>query len=393
MRHEDVNIELDPHLLSLFLDRQVTAIASSPSGMDGDYISQSSYQLTTYLRIASVSIALYDFLETAPSTCRYIREQWNAPHMTASFSLFLLIQFTSIATLALSNVGYFYSHFTERSCSHYYLIPSIFKVIQSTVSQIILGLRAFNLSRRSRLVGGSLLVLLIAATALEGLTNLYHRTAVLDPQFGNCRGVFQIIHLGAWIYYVVAIIYDLTTSTICMVYLNKYKTASNSFFAKVTRMMFYDGIGYFTALTCVNILNLVIYRASQDIQTAAASLGYCMTWIMSKRLIIHLHEISMKRRIDTAADAASSSSQSISSVYSVSHVVRTQFKPKASTVSLDLTIPDFDLEDVELGTDWAEDGSAHVRVEKTVQVERRSRMVYELGDDSNSPGPSLSRPR
>ncbi|KAH7876826.1 uncharacterized protein C8R40DRAFT_1098978 [Lentinula edodes] len=314
--------------------------------------------------------------------------------MTASFSLFLLIQFTSIATLALSNVGYFYSHFTERSCSHYYLIPSIFKVIQSTVSQIILGLRAFNLSRRSRLVGGSLLVLLIAATALEGLTNLYHRTAVLDPQFGNCRGVFQIMHLGAWIYYVVAIIYDLTTSTICMVYLNKYKTASNSFFAKVTRMMFYDGIGYFTALTCVNILNLVIYRASQDIQTAAASLGYCMTWIMSKRLIIHLHEISMKRRIDTAADAASSStSQSISSVYSVSHVVRTQFKPKASTVSLDLTIPDFDLEDVELGTDWAEDGSAHVRVEKTVQVERRSRMVYELGDDSISPGPSLSRPR
>ncbi|KAJ3892420.1 hypothetical protein GG344DRAFT_45391, partial [Lentinula edodes] len=124
-----------------------------------------------------------------------------------------------------------------------------------------------------------------------------------------------------------------------------------------------------------------------------ASLGYCMTWIMSKRLIIHLHEISMKRRIDTAADAASSSSQSISSVYSVSHVVRTQLKPKASTVSLDLTIPDFDLEDVELGTDWAEDGSAHVRVEKTVQVERRSRMVYELGDDSNSPGPSLSRPR
>lgn len=27
MRHEDVNIELDPHLLSLFLDRQITAIA------------------------------------------------------------------------------------------------------------------------------------------------------------------------------------------------------------------------------------------------------------------------------------------------------------------------------------------------------------------------------
>lgn len=121
---------------------------------------------------------------------------------------------------------------------------------------------------------------------------------------------------------------------------------------------------------------------------------YVINSLFFSMLTGSLSEISMKRRIDTAADAASSStSQSISSVYSVSHVVRTQFKPKASTVSLDLTIPDFDLEDVELGTDWAEDGSAHVRVEKTVQVERRSRMVYELGDDSISPGPSLSRPR
>ncbi|KAJ3800327.1 hypothetical protein GGU11DRAFT_773618 [Lentinula aff. detonsa] len=351
--------------------------------MDGDYLSESSYQATAYLRIASVSIALYDFLETAPSTWRYTREQWNAPRMTVSFTLFLLIQFTSIATLVLSNVGYFYSHFTERSCSRYYIIPSVFKVIQSTVSQTILGLRAFNLSRRSRLVGLSLLILLIAAAALEGLTNLYHRTAVLDSQFGNCRGVFQIEHLGAWIYYVVAIIYDLATSTICMIYLYKYKAASNSFFAKVTRMMFYDGVGYFTALTCVNILNLVIYRASQEIQTAAASLGYCVTWIMSKRLIIHLHEVSMKRRIDTVANAATSSSQSASSEFSSSHEVRTHVKAKSPTASLDLTIPDFDMEDMEAGLDWVEDGNvSHVRSEKTVQVERRPRAVYELGDDS-----------
>ncbi|KAJ3922845.1 hypothetical protein F5877DRAFT_63736 [Lentinula edodes] len=316
MRHEDVNIELDPHLLSLFVDRQITAIASSPSGMDGDYISPSSYQLTTYLRIASVSIALYDFLETAPSTC------------------------------------------ISKTCKTY------------TNNQYLLS-----------------------SHTIHGISNYPWSPRFLILSF--CRGVFQIMHLGAWIYYVVAIIYDLTTSTICMVYLNKYKTASNSFDKNLfSDRMFYDGIGYFTALTCVNILNLVIYRASQDIQTAAGSTMKCLSRILydvdhvqtPHHPFTCLSEISMKRRIDTAADAASSStSQSISSVYS--------FKPKASTVSLDLTIPDFDLEDVELGTDWAEDGSAHVRVEKTVQVERRSRMVYELGDDSISPGPSLSRPR
>ncbi|KAJ4483679.1 hypothetical protein J3R30DRAFT_1817041, partial [Lentinula aciculospora] len=316
--------------------------------------------------------------------CSYLLSDYV---FSISFVFFLLIQFTSIATLVFSNVGYFYSHFTERSCAHYHIIPSVLKVIQSTVSQSILGLRAFNLSRRSRLVGGSLLVLLLVATALEGLTNLYQRTAVLDAQFRNCRGVFQIEHLGAWIYYVVAIIYDLATSTVCMLYLYKYKTASNSFVAKVTRMMLYDGIGYFTVLTCVNILNLVIYRASQEIQTAAASLGYSMTWIMSKRLIIHLHEVSMKRRIDADA-AALTSSQSISSAFSSSHPTRTQIKRNASTASLELTIPDFDLE---VGTDGTDNRSVRSTVEKIVQVERRPRVVYESVDDPGSNDPSLSR--
>ncbi|KAJ3988841.1 hypothetical protein F5890DRAFT_1550152 [Lentinula detonsa] len=328
--------------------------------MDGDNLSESSYQATAYLRIASVSIALYDFLETAPSTWRYTREQWNAPRMTVSFTLFLLIQLgLSISTFFNELMDPFLKSYNQR-----YLKPSW----------------------------------VFAAAALEGLTNLYHRTVCESPSFflcfiplnpdskfikGNCRGVFQIEHLGAWIYYVVAIIYDLATSTICMIYLYKYKAASNSFFAKVTRMMFYDGVGYFTALTCVNILNLVIYRASQEIQTAAASLGYCVTWIMSKRLIIHLHEVSMKRRIDTVANAATSSSQSTSSEFSSSHEIRTHVKARSPTASLDLTIPDFDMEDMEAGLDWVEDGNvSHVRSEKTVQVERRPRAVYELGDDS-----------
>ncbi|KAJ3824636.1 hypothetical protein F5878DRAFT_607802 [Lentinula raphanica] len=355
--------------------------------MDGDYLSQSSYQTAVYLRIASLTIALHDYLETIPNTLRYTQEQWKSPRMTISFVLFLFIQFTSIATLVLSNVGYFYTHFTEHSCSHYYLIPSIFKVIQSTVSQTILGFRAFNLSRRSRMIGISLLALSIATTALEGLTNLYHRTPVIDPQYGNCRGVFQIEHtgFGEWIYYVVAIIYDLATSTVCMIYLHNYKTASNSFFAKVTRMMFYDGIGYFTALTCVNITNLIIYRASQDTQTAAASLGYCMTWIMSKRLIIHLHEVSVQRRNDdTVADSEiTSDEQTASSEFRTDEIAETQAKAvRTAAASLELTIPDFDLDDVDGGDDWSENGSIQrVRVEKTVQIERRPRNVYEFEDD------------
>jgi hypothetical protein len=57
--------------------------------------------------------------------------------------------------------------------------------------------------------------------------------------------------------------------------------------------MIYDGLGYFLVLTGVNIFNLILYRASdQGVQSAGASIGYAVTWIMSQRILIHLRELS-----------------------------------------------------------------------------------------------------
>ncbi|KAE9386378.1 hypothetical protein BT96DRAFT_981760 [Gymnopus androsaceus JB14] len=351
------------------------------SCMEDDIYSSSAYQTTAYLRIASISIAVYDLLETAPSTWRYAQEQWNTHRITISFVLFLLIQFTSILALTLSNFGFFFSAFTERACAHFYIVPSILKVVQSTVSQAILGLRAFNLSRRSRPVGWTLLGILLAVTALQWFTTLHQRTPVVDVNFVCCLGVFQIQYFGAWTYYVIAITYDLTTTTISMIFLFKYKTmaTSNSVFSKVAKMMLYDGIGYFSALTAVNILNLIIYRASQDLQTSAASLGYTVTWIMSKRLIIHLHEVTVERRNEDID--APTFSQSLTEPPSVPSQVIPQ-QPKASSVSLDLTILEFEEDALDTGTDWPDDIGVEIRVEKVVQVQRRPRALYELEDHS-----------
>jgi len=154
---------------------------------------------------------------------------------------------------------------------------------------------------------------------------------------------------------------------------------SNSVFSKVARMMLYDGIGYFAALTAVNILNLIIYRASQDLQTSAASLGYTVTWIMSKRLIIHLHEVSVERRNEDVD--APTFSQSLTEPPSITSKVIPQ-QSKAPSVSLDLTIPEFEEDALDTGTDWPDDIGAQIRVEKVVQVQRRPRALYELEDYS-----------
>ncbi|EIM82071.1 uncharacterized protein STEHIDRAFT_161422 [Stereum hirsutum FP-91666 SS1] len=57
--------------------------------------------------------------------------------------------------------------------------------------------------------------------------------------------------------------------TISSVYLLRYRPHSPAM-SRVIKVLLYDGLVYFVALTAVNILNLILYRASNiSIQTAA----------------------------------------------------------------------------------------------------------------------------
>jgi len=189
------------------------------------------------------------------------------------------------------------------------------------------------------------------------------------------------------VHYAVAIVYDFVITVICISFLLKLKTSKGSMMSRVTRMMLVDGVWYFIGLALVNLLNLGFYHGASrlEVQTAAASLGYCVTWIMSQRLLIHLHEVSVERR-NESIDAAVTITQHLTSARDVSRAVRSQFDSKKSGRGFDLTVPDFDLESLPCaGPAPPEDGDAevHVRIERTVRMERVPR-VYELEDYSRT---------
>jgi len=261
------------------------------------------------------------------------------------------------------------------------------------VSQAILGVRAWNLGRRSYKITYLLFALYGIACILEWITTLYQRTPQLGPphrgdqEHGNCRAVNQPHgSLGAYTYYAVAVAYDFATTAICVFFLFKYKTVSNnSLMSKVTRMMLYDGIGYFAALAAVNVLNLLLFRVASwlDIQTAASSLAYSVSWIMSQRLLVHLHDASRERRNESIEEAITVT-QHLDSARQISRAIRSQFERKSSGAgAYDLTVPDF-----ELGTDLgqaelSEDLEVQVRIEHTVKLDRRLR-TFELENYSRS---------
>ncbi|KAG1902356.1 uncharacterized protein F5891DRAFT_1023661 [Suillus fuscotomentosus] len=213
-----------------------------------------------YLRIASISIALYDYIITLPAEWRFYRSQSSFSHLR-------------ITVMTISNYGVFSTGFTQETCKNYYMIAPCFKVIQTMISQVILGVRTFNIARRDRQIGIALVVLYFVSIALEWFTNMFDRI----------RNSGRI--LSAWFFYTAAMLYDLAVLTISTVYLLRYNPL-NSRLEQLVRVLIYDGIGYFVVLTG----RYALLSCSKGI--TRASIGFAVIWIMSQRILIHLRELS-----------------------------------------------------------------------------------------------------
>ncbi|KAG2338007.1 hypothetical protein BDR05DRAFT_1004545 [Suillus weaverae] len=254
-----------------------------------------------YLRIASISIAFYDYIITLPAEWRFYRSQSSIFRLRLACILFILIRYGSIMVMILSNYGVFSTSFTQETCKHYYMVAPVFKVIQTMISQVILGVRTFNIARRDRRIGITLVVLYFVSVSvgcydtsvtslLPGLAGMVHQHVRPDTRrFFRERNSGKI--LSAWFYYTVAMSYDLAVLTISTVYLLRYHPLSSRL-EWLVRVLIYDGIGYFVVLTGryarlvlgtplssissgSNILNIILYHTS-DIKTqaAGASIGF-----------------------------------------------------------------------------------------------------------------------
>ncbi|KAG2139322.1 hypothetical protein DEU56DRAFT_326608 [Suillus clintonianus] len=223
-----------------------------------------------YFRIAAISIACYDYIITLPAEWRFYRSQPSIFRISLACILFILIRYVSALVIIISNYGFFSTGFTQQTCQHYYLAAPTFKVMQTMISQVILGVRTFNIAKRDRRLGIALLLLYFLSVSVEWFTDLFHRIPVVVD--GNCTPVNSGKQLTAWFYYLVVMLYDLVIKV-----------------SRLVRVLMYDGIGFFIVLSASNVLNLVLYHTSDaETQSSGASMGYAVTWIMSQRILINI---------------------------------------------------------------------------------------------------------
>ncbi|KAH7101313.1 hypothetical protein BKA62DRAFT_704194 [Auriculariales sp. MPI-PUGE-AT-0066] len=245
-----------------------------------------------YLRIASISVAAYDYILTLPDEYRFYRTQkrWTRPSLACL--LFALIRYSSILILVISNIGQF-ATFSSDACERYYLLAPVFKVPQIFISQVILAVRTFALSRQNRTIGLLLVIAVVVCTTGEGFGSIYGRVPYENT--GHCVSGNHDGAKFAYLHYVFGMSFDLFTMAISTWYLVGDHLVFSFSFQGISRMMLVDGLGYFAMLTAVNVVNVVIWvNAEPDVQSAAASLGYAFTMIGCTRMLIHIRDFADK---------------------------------------------------------------------------------------------------
>ncbi|KAF8494455.1 hypothetical protein F5888DRAFT_1847676 [Russula emetica] len=267
-----------------------SATALNPTG--------EAYAIDNNLRVASLTIAAYDFLITLPAEIRLYR---SSNRRSLGFILFILIRYTSVIVLFTSNFGFFYRHFTPNGCSYYCYVAPVFKVIQLMVSQAILGVRTYNIAQRNTRICRIIVSAYCFASVFLWFTALYDREeralkfgGYVSDQ-GNCMigSAHPDQTISAWSFYLIAMLYDflvLFISTRRLLQL-RGNSASSACSSRILNILLYDGLGYFVALTAMNLANVLLYRGlGSAIQTSGTSLEYAVIWIMSQRVLIHLRE-------------------------------------------------------------------------------------------------------
>ncbi|KAJ7860121.1 hypothetical protein B0H14DRAFT_2745656 [Mycena olivaceomarginata] len=248
-----------------------------------------SLQLAAYLRVAAYAIAFFDYLQTLPAEYRLYARQKGPFNLSIACILFIVVRYVGLATLIISNTGFFYHGFSEAACDRYFWLAPVFKLILYMTSQLILGLRTYAVSRQSRLVLFVLIILFIVCCVPEFISTFWKR--VRSQTKGSCNsGNPPGVHIAAF-YYVGGLLYDLVTMTITSVYLWKFSSSSRSSWSQLARMMLEDGIMYFIALSTMNIVNIIFFQNPETVlQSSAVSLGFASTMIFSGRFILNLSE-------------------------------------------------------------------------------------------------------
>ncbi|CAE6490580.1 unnamed protein product [Rhizoctonia solani] len=252
--------------------------------------------LTSNLRVATFSIALFDVIQTIPGEIQLYRKQFKNGRMSFVCFLFIVVRYVSIAALVLNGVGYYGTTFTYEACVKFRLAPPVTKMVAGIACQAIILLRTWAISRKSRGVLIILGVLFVLGLPFLILGNVYRRDAYVEPGTGSCIAK-QLGSLNtAPMYYGAMSAFDVVACVIATYYLLDLDAKSMSGF---TRKVLKHGLIYTFGTTFSNIIVLMAVCHVKYIEKLGAFLSVAVRNAISdiqleeRKLTSNVQQITM----------------------------------------------------------------------------------------------------
>ncbi|CCO29386.1 hypothetical protein RSOLAG1IB_02656 [Rhizoctonia solani AG-1 IB] len=240
--------------------------------------------LTSNLRVATFSIALFDVIQTIPGEIQLYRKQFKNGRMSLVCFLFIVVRYVSITALVLNGVGYYGTTFTYEDCVKFRLAPPVTKMIAGMACQAIILLRTWAISRKSRGVLIILGVLFVLCLPFLILGNVYRRDPYVEPGTGSCIAK-QLGNLNtAPMYYGAMSAFDVVACVIATYYLLDLDAKSTM--SGFTRKVLKHGLIYTFGTTLSNIIVLMAVCHVKYIEKLGAFLSVAITMIMAQHLVL-----------------------------------------------------------------------------------------------------------
>ncbi|KAG8691506.1 hypothetical protein FRC11_002402 [Ceratobasidium sp. 423] len=259
-----------------------TIVAATTGTMDPS-TSNIDNLITSNLRVATFSIALFDVVQTIPGEIQLYRKQIKNGRMSLVCFLFIVVRYVSIVSLVLNGVGFYGSMFTMESCVKFRLAPPVTKMIAGIACQCIIFLRTWAISRKSRPVLITLGVLFVSCLPFLIVGNVYARGPYV--QSGSCiakqaRGTFN----SAPMYYGAMAGFDLVACGIATYYLMDLNTQTSM--SGFTRKVLKHGLIYAFGTTLTNVIVLMAVCHVKYVEKLGAFLSVAITMIMAQHLVL-----------------------------------------------------------------------------------------------------------
>ncbi|KAG9121007.1 hypothetical protein FRC07_003224 [Ceratobasidium sp. 392] len=244
--------------------------------------------LTSNLRIATFSIAAFDFLQTIPGEIKLYRRQYAQGKISVVCMLFIAVRYISIVSLVVNGIGFYSTNFDMESCRKFRLIPPITKMLAGLASQGLIFMRTWAISRKSRLVLIVLSVLFVVGLPMMVIGNVYERAPYVKN--GSClakqiNGTFN----SAPFYYGAMSGFDLVACGIATYYL--IDRSAGSVMSKFTKKVLQHGMMYAFGTTLVNIIVLLGVSHVKYVEKLGAFLSVAVTMIMAQHLVLATQSI------------------------------------------------------------------------------------------------------